>query len=103
LTSLISHHRTQSIEPVLTANKLCASLPLEGLMLRPLSVEFMYVKSLPQILSTFLQSVERKSKSNATTIDLSHLPSLGRGGFYRSLAVNQRSTITCSDASQDLQ
>ena len=72
-------------------------------MLRPLSVKFMYVKSLPQILSTFLQSVERKSKSNATTIDLSHLPSLGRGGFYRSLAVNQRNTITCSDALQDLQ
>ena len=72
-------------------------------MLRPLLVEFMYVKALPKILSTFLQSVERKSKSITTASDLSHLPSLGSGGLYRSLAVNQRSTITCSDASQDLQ
>jgi hypothetical protein len=50
------------VEPALTDNRVCESLPLEALVSRPLSVEFTSVKASPYILTAFVHSVERKPK-----------------------------------------
>ena len=45
----------------------------------------------------------KETKVNYAPQLLKPVPSLGSGGFCRSLAVGHRSTITYSDASGDLQ
>jgi len=59
-----------------------------------------------EILTTLIQSVERNVVYTTLPSSpqlLKPVPSLGSGGFCRWLALGQRSNITYSDGSGDLQ